>query len=868
MLDSILIKGARVHNLKNIDVEIPKGKLIVITGPSGSGKSSLAFDTLYAEGQRRYVESLSAYASQFLKQMQKPDVDFIEGLSPAIAIEQKTTTKNPRSTLGTITEIYDYLRVMYSRIGSRDCYKCGGPITAQGIQQIVESVIGMPYGTRVQVLSPIVMGRKGEYKKELGEIKRKGFVRARIDGEMVDLTMEIKLNKHKRHNIDIVIDRLIIKAGIDRRLTEAIELAIGLKGMVIINIIEGHSEIRGCGKDIFFSKSLACPRCGISYPEISPRFFSFNSPYGACPRCKGIGFKDAGEKEVEMEGLEPCLLCGGARLRKEALGVKINGLNIGELSDMSIKDAIIFFEQLKLNEKEQIIVSKVLKEIKERLIFLHKVGVGYLSLNRPAFTLSGGEGQRIRLATQIGSSLTGALYILDEPSIGLHPKDCGKLLDSLCKLRDMGNTVIVVEHDEDTIKRADYIIDMGPEAGVKGGYVVAEGNLCRITEDRFSPTGSYLRGSLTIPVPGNRIIPKSYITVTGAQEFNLKNIDVKIPLGVFTCVTGVSGSGKSTLVFEVLVKALARRLYSIGKRASPGFSNGMKFCPASCRVGKHTGIEGAEEIDKIINIDQSSLGKTARSNPATYTGIFTFIRKLFSRLPDSRVRGYRSGRFSFNVPSASGGGRCETCKGDGLIKVAMHFLPDIYVLCEVCKGKRYNRETLNIRYKGKNISDVLDMTVAQALEFFRSIPLLKHKLTALDRVGLGYIQLGQPATMLSGGEAQRVRLSRELGKKATGRTLYLLDEPTTGLHVVDIRKLLDVLKGLVNAGNSIVVIEHNLEVIKVADYIIDLGPGGGEEGGRIVASGTPEEVALNPKSFTGAFLKRKLFTEEAVAHCP
>ncbi|MEE8328867.1 MAG: excinuclease ABC subunit UvrA [Thermodesulfovibrionia bacterium] len=871
MLDSILIKGARVHNLKNIDLEIPKGKLVVITGPSGSGKSSLAFDTLYAEGQRRYVESLSAYASQFLKQMQKPDVDFIEGLSPAIAIEQKRTTKNPRSTLGTITEIYDYLRVIYSRIGSRDCYKCGGPITSQSIQQIVESVTGMPYGTRVQVLSPIVMGRKGEYKKELNEIKRKGFVRARIDGEMVDLTMEIKLNKHKRHNIDIVIDRLIIKAGIDRRITEAIELAMRFTGMMIINIVEEHSESRGYvpsgsyrggGKDIFFSRKLACPRCGISYPEISPRFFSFNSPYGACPRCKGIGFKDASEEDGDMEGLEPCLLCGGARLRKEALGVKISGLHIGELSDMSIKDAINFFEQLKLNEKEQIIVSKVLKEIKERLIFLNKVGVGYLTLNRPAFTLSGGEGQRIRLATQIGSSLTGALYILDEPSIGLHPKDCGKLLDSLCKLRDMGNTVIVVEHDEDTIKRADYIIDMGPEAGVKGGYVVAEGSLHKIAENKSSPTGSYLRGSLVIPVPKKRIVPKGYITVTGAQEFNLKNINVKIPLGVFTCVTGVSGSGKSTLVFEILYKALARRLYSINKKVSPRYSNGAKSHHASCRVGKHTGIEGIEEIDKVINIDQSSLGKTSRSNPATYVGIFTLIRKLYSQVPDSRVRGYKSGRFSFNVP----GGRCETCKGDGLIKVAMHFLPDIYILCEVCKGKRYNRETLNIKYKGKNISDVLDMTVAQALGFFSSIPSLKHKLTALDRVGLGYIHLGQTATMLSGGEAQRVKLSRELSKKATGRTLYILDEPTTGLHVVDIQKLLDVLKDLVNAGNSVVVIEHNLEVIKVADYIIDLGPGGGEEGGRVVASGTPEEVTLNPKSFTGAFLKRKLFSEELV-HC-
>ncbi len=858
MLDSIVVKGAKVHNLKNIDVKIPRGKFVVITGPSGSGKSSLAFDTLYAEGQRRYVESLSAYASQFLKQMQKPDVDFIEGLSPSIAIEQKTTTKNPRSTLGTITEIYDYLRVIYTRIGSRNCYKCGRPITSQGTQQIVDSVIGLPSGTRVQVLSPIVMGRKGEYKKELHEIRRKGFIRARIDGEIVDLTREIKLNKHKRHNIDIVIDRLIIKAGIDRRVTDAIELAMGVTGMVVINIIEEQSEIHVGGKDIFFSRRLACPRCGISYPEISPSFFSFNSPYGACPKCKGIGFKNIGEEDEYIEELEPCSLCSGLRLRKEALGIKINGLNIGELSDMSIKEAINFFEHLKLSEREQTIASKVLKEIKERLIFLNKVGVGYLTLSRPAFTLAGGEGQRIRLATQISSSLTGTLYILDEPSIGLHPQDCGKLLDSLCKLRDMGNTVIVVEHDEDTIKRAEHIIDMGPGAGINGGYVVAEGDLHTITENKYSPTGSYLRGSLKIPLPEKRRKPKGYIEIIGAQEFNLKNINVKIPLGVFTCVTGVSGSGKSTLILEILYKALARRLYRFRRKDLPKPSHGVYSF--NHRIGKHTGIQGIEEIDKVIDIDQSPLGKTPRSNPATYTGIFTFIRNLYSQIPDSRVRGYRPGRFSFNVPSASGGGRCGTCKGDGLIKVAMHFLPDIYVPCEACKGKRYNEETLNIRYKGKNISDVLDMTVAQALEFFSSIPLLKHKLTALDRVGLGYIQLGQAATMLSGGEAQRVKLSRELGKKATGKTLYMLDEPTTGLHVVDIQKLLDVLNGLVEAGNSVVVIEHNLEVIKVADYIIDLGPGGGEEGGRVVASGTPEEVALTPESYTGAFLKRKLFT--------
>jgi len=886
MLDSIIVKGARVHNLKNIDVKIPRDKFVVITGPSGSGKSSLAFDTIYAEGQRRYVGSLSAYASQFLKQMQKPDVDFIEGLSPSIAIEQKTTTKSPRSTLGTITEIYDYLRVVYARIGHISCYRCGSPITAQGTNQIINSVIDLPPGTRLQILSPIVMGRKGEYRKELYEMRRNGFIRARIDGEMVDLTEEIKLNKHRRHNIDIVIDRLIIKPGIERRVAEAIELAMRFKDVVIVNIIEEQAGMRG--KDLLFSRQLACPRCAISYPEVSPRFFSFNSPYGACPECKGIGFENMGEEEEDIEELildtgrfRPCSFCGGLRLRKEALGVRIvgttrfrDGLNIGELSNMSIRTAIDFFEAIKFSEREQVIVSKVLKEIKERLIFLDKVGAGYLTLNRPAFTLSGGEAQRIRLATQLGSSLTGALYILDEPSIGLHPQDCGKLLDSLCRLRDMGNTVIVVEHDEDTIRRADHIIDMGPEAGINGGYIVAEGDLRSISENKYSPTGSYLCGSLTIPLPEKRRKPKGYITVLGAQEFNLKNIDVKIPLGVFTCVTGVSGSGKSTLIFEILYKSLMKRLYPvIRKKVLPEPSNRVyshrkkshsTFYEADYLfhgVGKHRRIEGAEEIDNVIDITQSPLGKTPRSNPATYTGVFAFIRSLFSQVPDSRVRGYKPGRFSFNVL----GGRCEACKGNGLIKVEMHFLPDMYVPCAVCKGKRYNAETLNIRYKGKNISDILDMTVTQALEFFSSIPPLKHKLTALDGVGLGYIQLGQSATTLSGGEAQRVKLSRELSKKATGRTLYILDEPTTGLHVVDIQKLLNVLNSLVDAGNTVVVIEHNLEVIKVADYIIDLGPGGGEEGGRIVATGTPEDIALNPESRTGAFLKKKLFAREAVA---
>ncbi len=876
MLDSIIVKGARVHNLKNIDVKIPRDRLIVITGPSGSGKSSLAFDTIYAEGQRRYVESLSAYASQFLKQMQKPDVDSIEGLSPSIAIEQKTTAKTPRSTLGTITEIYDYLRVVYAKIGSLNCYKCGSPITAQGIHQIINSVVSLPQGTRLQILSPIVMGRKGEYKKELYEIRRKGFIRARIDGEMMDLTREVKLNKHKRHNIDIVIDRLIIKPGIDRRVAEAIELAMGLKDVVIVNIIREQSKIRGGGKDLLFSKKLACPKCGISYPEINPRFFSFNSPYGACPKCNGIGFENISEEEEIVNKLKPCSSCKGLRLRKEALGIRVNGLNIGELSNMSIKTAINFFENLTLDKREQFIVSKILKELKERLIFLDKVGVGYLTLNRPAFTLAGGEAQRVRLATQIGSSLTGALYILDEPSIGLHPKDCGRLLDSLCKLRDLGNTVIVVEHDEDTIRRADHIIDMGPGAGIHGGWVVAEGNLQDITQSKSSPTGSYLSGALTIPVPEKRRKPKGSITIIGAEEFNLKNIDVKIPLGVFTCITGVSGSGKSTLIFEILYKALMKKLYPVRKKTpSPlplpqgegvrgrgrgVFSEEQEY-PFYYEAGRHKEIKGAENIDNIIDIDQSPLGRTPRSNPATYTGVFTFIRNLYSQVPDARVRGYKPGRFSFNVP----GGRCEACKGDGLIKVAMHFLPDMYVPCETCKGKRYNAETLHIKYKDKNISDILNMTVTQALDFFSAIPTLKHKLFALDSVGLGYIQLGQPATMLSGGEAQRVKLSRELSKKSTGNTLYILDEPTTGLHLIDIQKLLEVLNGIVEAGNSVVVIEHNLEVIKFADHIIDLGPGGGEEGGRVVATGTPEEVVLNPKSYTGTYLRKKLFTKEAAA---
>lgn len=837
MLNSIIIKGARVHNLKNINLQIPRDRLIVITGPSGSGKSSLTFDTIYAEGQRRYVESLSAYARQFLEQLQKPDVDYIEGLSPAIAIEQKGISRSLRSTIGTITEIYNYLRVVYTRIGRVSCYKCGSPITTQGLRQIVNSIMSLPEGTHIQVLSPVVIGRKGEYKKELHEARTRGFIRARIDGKLVDITKEVKLNKHKRHNIDIVIDRLIIKSGVDKHVSIAINHAIAFTDVVVINIVEED-------KDIFFSARLACPNCGISYPEISPMFFSFNSPYGACPRCNGIGFKDIGEDEEEIIRFEKCQDCHGLRLRKEALGVRIDGLNIGELSSMTVKNVIHFIEGLRLSDREYTIVSKVLKEIKERLFFLNRVGLEYLTLDRPVRTLAGGEIQRTKLATQIGSSLTGVLYIFDEPSIGLHPRDCNRLLDSLCKLRDMGNTVIVVEHDEDTIRKADHIIDMGPGAGINGGYIVAEGRQEDIINSEDSLTGLYLREDRTIPVPEKRRKPTGFLKILGAQEFNLKNIDVEIPLSTFTCVTGVSGSGKSTLIFEILYKALARMLYS------------SKDMP-----GKHRGIIGAEMVDKVINIDQSPLGKTPRSNPATYTGTFTFIRNLFSRIPEARVRGYRASHFSFNVP----GGRCETCKGDGLIKVSMHFLPDVYVPCEECKGTRYNRETLEIRYKGKNISDVLNMTVSQALEFFEVIPPLRNKLSTLERVGIGYITLGQPATTLSGGEAQRVKLSRELSKKATGRTLYILDEPTTGLHFFDIQKLLDVLNDLVDVGNSVIVIEHNLEVIKYADYIIDLGPGGGDDGGRVMATGTPEEIAMNQESYTGKFLKKKLLIKEAMA---
>jgi excinuclease ABC subunit A len=830
MQEFIIIKGAREHNLKNIDLSIPRGTLTVITGPSGSGKSSLAIDTLYAEGQRRYVESLSAYARQFIDQLKKPDIDYIEGLSPSISIDQKTVYKSPRSTVGTMTEIYDYLRVLYTRIGKRFCYNCGAAVVKQDSANIINSVMSLPQGSRVQVLAPIVRDRKGEYRKEIEEMRREGFIRARIDGEITDLTQNIALKKHKRHTIEIVIDRLIIKAGIERQIKDAIEMALHYTDIVVINLLAGN-------RDIIFSKAAVCPRCGISYPDINPMFFSFNSRQGACPRCNGLGFENLDEDSVEIEEYRKCRSCDGLRLRKEALSVKIQDVNIGELSRMSVKDALPFVSDLSLTNRERTIATRILREVNDRLLFLDRVGLGYLTIDRPSLTLSGGEAQRIRLATQLGSSLTGVLYILDEPSIGMHPKDCRKLLESLSSIKDAGNTVVVVEHDEETMMWADYIVDMGPGAGLRGGWVVACGRPEEIRKNENSITGQYLSGLISIDVPRARRQPKDFIRVIGAHEFNLKNIDVGIPLGTFTCVTGVSGSGKSTLVLEILYKALSRELY------------GSKVVP-----GEYREIRGIDKISRITSVDQSPLGRTPRSNPATYTGVFSFIRDLFAQVSDSRVRGYTASRFSFNLA----GGRCESCKGDGLVKVEMHFLPDVYIPCDTCKGKRYNKETLSIRYKEKNIAEVLDMTVSESLQFFSVIPPIRKKLEVLEEVGLGYLQLGQPASTLSGGEAQRVRLSRELGKKSNGNTLYILDEPTTGLHFVDIQKLLSVINGLVDSGNTVMVIEHNLDIIKSADYIIDLGPGAGDEGGNVVAEGTPEEVSRNRNSHTGRFLKDKL----------
>lgn len=827
---SIIIKGAREHNLKNIDVVIPRDRFVVITGLSGSGKSSLAFDTIYSEGQRRYVESLSTYARQFLEQMSKPDVDSIEGLSPAISIEQKTTSRNPRSTVGTITEIYDYLRLLFARTGHPYCWQCGKEITSQTVEQMVDKTLALPSGTRIQVLSPIVRGRKGEYRKEFADLRGKGFVRARVDGEVVDLERDIVLAKNKKHTIEIVIDRLVLKKDLEerlrKRLADSIEMALRLAGgVVVIHILDGE--------DILFSERLACIDCGISYPEMTPRVFSFNSPHGACPDCDGLGIRIGDEEDAGVL----CPSCQGKRLKKEALAIKIEGRSIDEITRLSIKSALQFFNTLRFTRREAFIADRILKEIRERLHFLSNVGLDYLTLDREASTLSGGEGQRIRLATQIGSSLVGVLYVLDEPSIGLHQRDNIRLLATLKRLRDLGNTVLVVEHDEETIRESDYVIDMGPGAGVHGGRIIAHGAPGEIIKDKNSLTGRYLARELIISLPKRHRKAARFLTIKEARKNNLRGVDVSIPIGLLTAITGVSGSGKSTLLFEVLYKNLVNTLY---KR-----SRTYEGCGA---------ILGLEEFDKVINIDQSPIGRTPRSNPATYTGLFTHIRDLFAQLPESRVRGYKAGRYSFNVK----GGRCEACQGDGLIKIEMHFLPDVYVTCEVCKGERYNRETLDIKYKGKNIAGVLDLTVAQAIDFFEPIPVIRHKLETLRAVGLDYIRLGQAATTLSGGEAQRVKLSKELSRRATGRTLYILDEPTTGLHFADIQKLLDVLNRLVDEGNSVVVIEHHPDVIKNADYIIDLGPEGGDEGGEVVAYGTPEDVAKEERSYTGRFLREFL----------
>jgi len=844
--EAIVIRGARVHNLQNIDVVIPRDRLVVLTGPSGSGKSSLAFDTIYAEGQRRYVESLSAYARQFLEQLSKPDAESISGLSPTISIEQRTTSYNPRSTVGTVTEIYDYLRLLFARIGQPYCWSCGDPIQSQSPQQIADLILSSPEGTRLSILAPLVRGRKGEYQKELHQLRQRGFVRVRIDGEVRDLSDEITLDRNRKHDIAVYVDRLIIKGDrgtLSARVSDSVELGLKLSdGMLIL---ESSSE--GETRETLLSEKFACAKCQISYPSPEPRTFSFNSPMGACPHCDGLGYIAREELTVDEEydtativrPPESCPECKGTRLRKESLQFKISGSNIADLSALSIGSLEGFFAKIALTEREKLISERILKEIRERAGFLNHVGVGYLSLGRSAQTLSGGEAQRIRLATQIGSSLVGVIYVLDEPSIGLHQKDNRKLLQTLMQLRDMGNTVLVVEHDRETIEAADWVIDMGPGAGTEGGHVVAAGTPAQIAKSKQSLTGKYLRGEFVIPIPKARrkMTKGKAIRIAGATLNNLKGVSVDFPLGLFTCVTGTSGSGKSTLVIDTLYPALAHQLY----RVETG----------DLRVSS---IKGLEHIDKVIDIDQSPIGKTPRSNPATYTGLFSLIRDLFSSLPESKVRGYSPGRYSFNVK----GGRCEACEGDGVTKVEMHFLPDVFVECDICKGRRYNRETLDVRYKGKNIAEVLEMTGSEALEFFDAVPGIKTKLRILNDVGLGYLRLGQSATTLSGGEAQRIKLSKELSRRSTGKTVYILDEPSTGLHFDDVNKLVGILQALVDQGNTVIVIEHNLDIIKVADHIIDMGPEGGEGGGRVIAAGTPEEICCEKNSDTGAFLKSYL----------
>ena len=942
-INEIVIKGAREHNLKNVNLVIPRNKLIVMTGLSGSGKSSLAFDTIYAEGQRRYVESLSSYARQFLGQMEKPDVDYIEGLSPAISIDQKTTSRNPRSTVGTVTEIYDYLRLMYARIGTPHCPNCGKPIAQQTVDQIVDQILALPERTRLMILAPVVRGRKGEFVKMLEDLSKQGYVRARIDGEMYEMSELPKLTKTKKHTVEVVIDRLVVRPDIQQRLTDSIETAMRLAGgLVIASVIDRDTD---AVEDMLFSQNYACPDCGISIGELAPRMFSFNNPYGACPTCTGLGvlmkmdpaivlpdrtkslnggaiqvtgwnsdnmdsmahmylsalaehygfsldapvedlpdsiidillYGTKGEKikvhyarsdgqgtfSAPFEGIVanmerryrettsdamksvyegymaqvPCPDCGGRRLKREALAVTIQDRNISEITDLSVRDARQFFRDIVLTEKQGMIAEQILKEIHARLGFLNDVGLGYLTLSRSAGTLSGGEAQRIRLATQIGSGLVGVLYILDEPSIGLHQRDNRRLLNSLKGLRDLGNTLIVVEHDAETMLDADYIVDVGPGAGLNGGEIIATGTPAEIMANEASITGQYLSGKKVISAPSERRKPAGWLTVRGARTHNLKGIDVAFPLGVVTCVTGVSGSGKSSLVNEILYKSLSHTLNR-----------------SRLRAGAHDGIDGVEQLDKIIAIDQSPIGRTPRSNPATYTGLFDMIRDVFAQTPDAKARGYKPNRFSFNVK----GGRCEACSGDGIIKIEMHFLSDVYVPCEVCKGHRYNRETLEVRYKGKNIYEVLEMTVDEALEFFHPILKIRRKLETMRDVGLGYVKLGQPSTTLSGGEAQRIKLATELSRQSTGRTIYVLDEPTTGLHIAVVEKLIGVLSRLAEAGNTLVVIEHNLDVIKTADYVIDLGPEGGDGGGTVVTTGTPEEVAEVEASFTGQYLKRAL----------